>query len=117
MTDSTQSLATETVLELLRKPSRRVVVDRLADASERATLDTLAEALRKPAHAETPSHERTDAPSVHLHHVDLPMLARADVIEYDPDAGTVGRGTNFEEVADLLELIENHRGDGSVAFS
>lgn len=117
MTQSSQTLATETVLALLTKPLRRAIIDRLAEASGPTTVAGLAEMVREPTAVDSTRHDSPDAPTARLHHVDLPMLTEANVIEYDPETKTVRRGTHFEEVAALQDLIASHRGDGSVAFS
>lgn len=43
-----------------------------------------------------------------LHHVHLPKLARAGYIEWDPDEGMVRRGPAFDEVAPVLELLDEY---------
>ena len=75
-----------TVFELLSDPRRRFVVSYLQDC-RRTKLDELAdvvtgweESRRGDAIA---TREKREAVAVRLHHVDLPKLAAAGVLEYD----------------------------------
>lgn len=43
-----------------------------------------------------------------FHHVHLPKLAENGYIEWDPGAGTIRRGPNFDEIAPLLDLLAEH---------
>ncbi|QLH84934.1 hypothetical protein HZS54_07490 [Halosimplex pelagicum] len=43
--------------------------------------------------------------TVRLYHADLPKLAAADLIEWDRDAETVSRGSRFEEVEPMLDVL------------
>jgi len=43
-----------------------------------------------------------------LIHTHLPMLEEAGYIEWDPETGTISEGPRFDEIAPLLELMENH---------
>lgn len=43
-----------------------------------------------------------------LRHTHLPKLADMGFIEWDPDTGEIAAGPRFDEIAPLLDLIENH---------
>lgn len=43
-----------------------------------------------------------------VRHVHLPKLAEAGYVDWNRDTGAITRGPRFDEVAPLLELIENH---------
>jgi hypothetical protein len=46
-----------------------------------------------------------------LRHLHLPKLSGMGYLEWDRDAGTVRRGTNFEEVARMLRLLTDHEDE------
>jgi len=46
-----------------------------------------------------------------LFHNHLPMLADLGVIEWEQDSHMVSKGSNFEAIQPLLELIDNHRDE------
>lgn len=46
-----------------------------------------------------------------LQHLHLPQLDEAELIEWDREWGTVGRGPRFEEVVPFLEMIDAHRSE------
>ncbi len=46
-----------------------------------------------------------------LFHSHLPKLADAGYIAWDPDTETIRRGPNFEEIAPLLELMDEHEDE------
>lgn len=46
-----------------------------------------------------------------LFHAHLPSLADRGYIEWDPADGTIRRGPNFDEIASLLEVLADHRGE------
>ena len=46
-----------------------------------------------------------------LFHAHLPSLVDKGYIEWDPDDGVIRRGPNFDEIASLLEVLADHRGE------
>ncbi len=50
-----------------------------------------------------------------LYHVHLPKLAQANVIEWDQERGAIGRGSQYEDIRPLLELLTDDV-DGIVAL-
>ncbi|MEF8822364.1 MAG: helix-turn-helix transcriptional regulator [Halovenus sp.] len=46
-----------------------------------------------------------------LTHVHLPKLEDEDLIQWDRDDGTVTRGVDFDDIAPLLELFDEHADD------
>jgi hypothetical protein len=46
-----------------------------------------------------------------LYHAHLPKLADAGYIEWDEDTHTIRRGPNFEEIAPLLRLMDDHQDE------
>lgn len=69
--------------ETLRSARRRRILDELAERGTGLGLSVLAELL-----AGVTSDDDPERIAVRLHHVDLPKLVDADLIEYDRDART-----------------------------
>lgn len=130
MQDSTHTpsdaLSLETIHSILGNRRRRFVVDVLAGREEPIDLHVLARAItmRLPADASTgdgelvtgadetgtaeESTDRLDAIAAALHHVDLPRLDRADVVDYDPEERTV-RPVRVETIAPYLDVSASLR--------
>jgi len=79
-------------------PRRRIVTALLDDRSR--DVDGLVVAV---------DPEERSRTMVSLHHVHLPRLDDAGVVEWDPDAGTVSRGPAFETILSVVELLDDHR--------
>jgi predicted transcriptional regulator len=73
----------------------------LANQQRRDLLRSLSDGPCRVAAAADDSAER-----VSLHHIHLPKLAEAGVVDWSPDADVVERGAEFERVAPLLETID-----------
>jgi DNA-binding transcriptional ArsR family regulator len=81
----------DTLFGAIADARRRDVLDVLSHQYGRIHVETLArELLTDPEtnESEVPG-EDVESALVGLHHVDLPTLAETDLVEYDPDAGTV----------------------------
>jgi hypothetical protein len=46
-----------------------------------------------------------------MHHVHLPKLDEMGYIDWDPEADTVAKGPNFEEIRPLLTLMREHEDE------
>ena len=44
-----------------------------------------------------------------MHHVHLPKLEERGFVEWDQDANELTKGPKFEDVAPLLEVLDEHR--------
>lgn len=85
------------ILESLSNYHRREVLFLLKEGE----INTLDDLLRRHG----PDTERTEAELVHHH---LPKLQDARYIEWDRQTGELSKGTHFNQVVPLLELVENH---------
>lgn len=83
------------------------VVRALADGSRRRILT----ALREEKHVD-PFPGDGDEPdrALRLHHVHLPLMEEAGLVEWDRDTGVVRRGDEFETVEPVLTALDA-RGD------
>jgi DNA-binding transcriptional ArsR family regulator len=77
---------------LLSADRRRHVVTMLTTAERRLPVDELAEAVAVLEHGDVDAFEAADVDALRtsLHHVHLPQLDDAGVVDYDPDSRTVG---------------------------
>ncbi len=101
--DSTEQATINEVLSMLANERRRHLLSFLTDRSgETVPVDVLADAVMEPERpAPGPlSHRRRV--QIDLHHVHLPKLADAGVIEHDPVESTV-KYVGPDELAGLLD--------------
>lgn len=117
MSNSEQQISTETALKLLTNQQRRQILRRVADTPDGTTVDQLTQHLRGSDSLQPDGNGSVEHRGIELHHVHLPKLQEANVIEYDTDQGTVHRGREFQDVLSLLEVIEDHREDISTSIS
>lgn len=93
-------------LEALTSPYRRRV---LLAVSERGAIDeddAVADAFA--------AHGTGDDPDVlrlKLTHIHLPRLADQGYIEWDPDAGVIRRGPDFDDIAALLGAVADRAAE------
>lgn len=85
------------ILECLSNCHRREILF-LVKEGESNTLDEL-------LGSEGQETELTEIELIHHH---LPKLEGADYIEWDRQRGELSKGQQFDQVAPLLELVENH---------
>jgi len=93
-------------LRLLADRHRRILLDQLREDPV-TTRDDLADVLRRvdsDSESDTDGETRRRRFAVELHHIHLPALADAGVIEYDPDDGTVVYRPD-ERVERLLDAL------------
>lgn len=91
-------------------------LDALAHVQRRALL--LALLADSPQDASTPPETARSGSAgdevdllVTIHHVHLPKLEEYGFVEWDRDTDELRRGPNFEEIAPLLELLDDHRDE------
>ncbi len=102
MHSETQPASTETVLRIVAGPTRREILRHLQETDKRTvSIDDLAEALEAGERSTGAAEGRT---SIELHHSHLPMLADANLIEYNQGRGSIAyRGD--DRVENLLEFV------------
>lgn len=88
--------ALDRAIGALADHGRRTVVEEVT-ANGPTTVDDLAEKIAGNDDRRTPRRAK-----IRLIHCDLPKLADAGVVTYDPDVGTVASGDDEAEVARLL---------------
>lgn len=90
----------ERICRILIHPTRRTLIRRLRTIETPTKLRTVAAELAETERVETP--ERAE---MMLHHVHLPKLADAEVLEYDPDTGVIRTNETTDAVYDVLETL------------
>lgn len=89
----------DSVMNALQAPERRLVLSALVDAPTGTSPEAIARRVPR---------EDADVPLYHEH---LPKLAAEGYIEWDPDARTLSRGPNFDDVEPLVRLLRHHTDD------
>ena len=117
MNDLQQSISTEKALELLTNQQRRQILRQVADTPDGTTVDQLTQHLRGADSLQPDGNGSVEHRGIELHHIHLPKLQEANVIEYDTDQGTVHRGREFQDVLALLAVIDDHREETSPTLS
>lgn len=87
---------------LLADRHRRLAVRTLAERGGSLSPRALAERVADHVYGNATDEHRQRI-HVAFHHNHLPRLEDHDVVSYDPDDGTVTRGSNFETLAHYLE--------------
>lgn len=105
MTRPPDGVSTSTLLDLLADEQRRAIVRRLDGETTAVPIETLHDAWEPGT--------SPDEWVARAHHVHLPKLDEASVVEYDAHEKTVRRGHQFEPVVSLLFAISEHRSNGS----
>lgn len=95
--DASVTAAVDAAIEALADGERRRVLSSLSEADGRVPIERLAADVRSDTDGPSPGREGRGA--VRLHHLHLPKLADAGLVEYDPGEGTA-------EVADAGWAIE-----------
>jgi len=89
----------DSMMDALRKRTRRVILMALLGNSDEVSLDTLERQLNQ------------ENARIRLLHSDLPRLANAGYIKWDGDAETASRGPRFFEVEPLVQLLKGYNAE------
>ena len=92
------------IFVLLAKRRRRLTLRILRESPTTITAAELARQLAFFEHGQ-PSTEAVRAIHLALYHNHLPRLDEAEVVEHDPDQGTIRPGKNFDTLVRVLERV------------
>ncbi|WP_135305699.1 hypothetical protein [Haloarcula amylovorans] len=92
----------DAVFETLSRPARRRILLALAERDECDETEFIVETFADGDSDDTLAAAKQGRIRVHLQ-----KLAAREYVEWDHEAETICRGANFEEIAPLLELIED----------
>lgn len=101
----TQAISTDKALELLADRQRRRVLHHLVDSNGPATIDQLIEAVSNKSSSRGPNDLRKLI-TVNLHHIHLPKLQEAGLIEMDTQSETI-RYNPDQQVEDILQVCSS----------
>lgn len=110
------------MLAVLSHPRCRQVVTQLSADPAPSTLTDLVAALRALDDSTSESHTddaTSESLAISLHHVHLPKLAAAGLVEYDPTSRTLARGSrvgsgDIERASSLLTRLDDELSDAEV---
>ena len=107
MTNPTDELSIDAILQALADPQRRIVLRELADESASVLpVQALEQAVSRGLEHSSPESPSRTAVEIQLRHVHLPRLDDAGLCAYDPDEQFVEYcGDEFAE--SLLEFLED----------
>lgn len=97
MTDRESSRGIDQIFSVLSKRRRRLILLMLNNGEVGNETDLTVRSGR----------DENDV-QIELVHNHLPKLAKAGYIEWDRETGEISKGSHFDEIAPLLELLENH---------
>ena len=103
MTTTTHTLSTDTALRLLANQQRRTILRHVTDGNGTTTVDQLIDSLLTDTSPSADRGATRDRMATSLHHVHLPMLQEAGVIEYDPHRETI-QYHSIALVEDILQV-------------
>jgi hypothetical protein len=86
----TSELSADERYRVLSAERRRLTLDVVADRTAPVGLDDVARAVaRRETDADVPDAAAVERVAVSLHHVHLPKLSDAGVVQYDPDSNRI----------------------------
>jgi hypothetical protein len=103
MSQTTDSPSLDSMFDALRDPYCRRILLAISDHNPR----DITEFSNKFASV---NGDEADPEQVELqlHHSHLPKLAEKGYIDWNPEAQTIRRGSNFDNIAPLLKLMDDH---------
>ena len=105
MTRVTDPASLDVAFDVLSDSRRRDILEAVADHNPRDVDEfTSGGVASADENGADPERVRTE-----LHHVHLPKLAAQGYVEWDPNAETIRRGPNFDDIAPLLRLLGEYR--------
>lgn len=94
---------------LLQKAERRIILRELREESEATTFETLVTAIV----ARTADHDDRSA-RIRLHHVDLPKLKEAGILDYDSRTGDVVSCDAIDHLDEYLTVVDGEAPQAAV---
>lgn len=102
------SIEFDTVLELCRHERRRTIIEALVEQQRPIPMNDLAEMVVEREHHSPVTEVADEAVTrieISLHHVHLPKVEAAGVVEYDSKAGLVEPTAQFDKAETHLSAI------------
>ncbi|WP_227375415.1 DUF7344 domain-containing protein [Haladaptatus halobius] len=109
LADEERDVPVDLLFEVFGSPRRRRICSRLDDESTTVLIDDLARHIVEQETgtlADDASPDAVEQVEILLYHVDLPKMAEANFVAYDPESGLVAPGDDIELAANYLEFLE-----------
>lgn len=97
------------VFDVLRHPIRRRILTELDEANSRGEDEFTLEQLQG-------EDEDLEPFATKLSHVHLPKLENVGYVEWDRNANTITHGSNYDEIAPLVDLMRDHEDELPVSW-
>jgi len=104
MSRTNESASLDVMFDALRDPYRRRILLAISDHNPRDTSEFTQDKFASVNVDET-EPEQLELKLLHSH---LPKLAEKGYIDWNPETQTIRRGPNFEDIAPLLKLMDDH---------
>lgn len=104
MQRTTDSASLDSMFDALRDPYRRRILTAISDHNPR----DINEFTRNKFASISGDEDDPEQLELQLHHSHLPKLVEKGYIDWNHEAQTIRRGSNFDDIAPLLELIDDH---------
>jgi hypothetical protein len=92
------------MFDAIRDPARRRILLAISDHNPREITE-FTKSKFAPVNGGEADPEQLE---LQLHHSHLPRLAEKGYIDWNPEAQTIRRGPNFDDIAPLLKLMDDH---------
>lgn len=96
--------ALDQLFDVLSHPYRRRILTRLNERNPRDEASFSTDSVAEDT-------DDDDLVAVEIHHRHLPKLAKAGFVDWDHETNAVTRGSRFDEIAPLIELMDEHRDE------
>jgi len=104
MPPTIDSASLNTMFDALRNPYRRRILLAISDHNPREITE-FTQTKFASVNGDKADPEQLE---LELHHSHLPKLAEKGYIDWNPEAQTIRRGSNFDDIAPLLKLMDDH---------
>ena len=98
------SASLDRMFDALRNPARRRIILAISENNPR-DITEFTQNKFAPINGDEADPEQLER---RLHHSHLPNLAEKGYIDWNPEAQTIRRGSNFDDIAPLLKLMDDH---------
>lgn len=92
------------MFDALREPYRRRILLAVADHNPRDEDEFTPDKIA----SDDADEDELEQLELELFHSHLPKLAEKGYIEWNPETQTIRRGSNFDDIAPLLKLMDDH---------
>ena len=107
MPRTNDSASLDIMFDALRDPYRRRILLAISEDNPR-DINEFTQDKFAPVNRDEADPEPLELQLLHSH---LPKLAETGYIDWNPEAQTIRRGANFDDIASFLKLMDDHAGE------